>query len=233
MKNLETNSWQKVHNIILNNIQKKKWKPGDLIPNEVDLAMELGCARTTVNRALRAIADAGIVERKRKAGTRVRVIPITKAIFKIPIIREEIENQNKNYSFKIFKILRREPTESLKKKFNLSSRKIFLYLEIVHFSNELPYLFEERWININQVPKSKKANFYKTNPNEWLISNAIFTKGEFIFLSTKANKKISKFLNTDLNESLFTIKRSTWNKQNIITFVKLYYHKGYELKIEF
>ena len=87
MKNLETNSWQKVHNIILNNIQKRKWKPGDLIPNEVDLAMELGCARTTVNRALRAIADAGIVERKRKAGTRVRVIPITKAIFKIPIIR--------------------------------------------------------------------------------------------------------------------------------------------------
>jgi GntR family histidine utilization transcriptional repressor len=35
------------------------WKPGELIPGEVDLADEFGCARATVNRALQDLADAG------------------------------------------------------------------------------------------------------------------------------------------------------------------------------
>jgi len=68
-------NWQDLQSEILNRIQSRHWKPGELIPNEVDLADEFGCARATVNRALRAVADTGLLERRRKAGTRVGFIP--------------------------------------------------------------------------------------------------------------------------------------------------------------
>jgi GntR family transcriptional regulator, histidine utilization repressor len=48
----------------------------------------LGCARATVNRALRDLAEAGLLERRRKGGTRVPLTPVRKATFEIAIIRD-------------------------------------------------------------------------------------------------------------------------------------------------
>ena len=87
------NTWQDVQREVLGRIQNRVWKPGDIIPNEVDLAKEFGCARATVNRALQAVADSGLLDRRRKAGTRVAVNPVRKATLEIPIIRQEIEQR--------------------------------------------------------------------------------------------------------------------------------------------
>ena len=48
-----------------------------------ELAAEFGCARSTVNRALRELAEAGFLERRRKAGTRISPDPVRKATLKI------------------------------------------------------------------------------------------------------------------------------------------------------
>ena len=53
--------------------------------------MHYGAARATVSRAMRELADDGIVERRRKTGTRVRLSPIRQARFGIPVVKTEIE----------------------------------------------------------------------------------------------------------------------------------------------
>ena len=71
-------------------IQTGIWKQGGLIPVEAALAKEFGCARATLNRALRELAQEGILELRRKAGTRV-VRPVGRsANFEIPRILLEI-----------------------------------------------------------------------------------------------------------------------------------------------
>ncbi len=71
-------------------IQTGIWKQGGLIPVEAALAKEFGCARATVNRALWELEQEGILERRRKSGTRV-VMPIGRsANFEIPRILLEI-----------------------------------------------------------------------------------------------------------------------------------------------
>ena len=94
-------TYQDIQRDVLDRIKSREWEPGDLIPNEETLADTLGCARATVNRALRELAQAGIIDRKRKGGTRVSISPIRKALFDIPIIRKEIENKGNKYSFEI------------------------------------------------------------------------------------------------------------------------------------
>lgn len=85
---------------LLDQIARGAMPPGSLMPNEIDLAESYGCARATVNRAMRELADEGIVERKRKAGTRVRMTPIRQARFSIPIVREEIEAQGRSIAMR-------------------------------------------------------------------------------------------------------------------------------------
>ena len=48
-------------------IQTGIWKQGGLIPLEAALAKEFGCARATVNRALRELAQEGFLERRRQS----------------------------------------------------------------------------------------------------------------------------------------------------------------------
>ena len=94
-------NWQSVQTEVLRRIHARDWKPGDLIPNEADLALEFGCARTTVNRALRAVAESGLLDRRRKAGTRVAVQPVAKATLNIAVIRNEIEVRGQEYGSRL------------------------------------------------------------------------------------------------------------------------------------
>ena len=88
------NNWLGVQAEVLKRIHDRTWRPGDIIPRETDLASEFGCARVTVNRALRTLADKGVLDRKRKVGTTVALYPTSKATLKIPLIRKEIEEKN-------------------------------------------------------------------------------------------------------------------------------------------
>ena len=82
--------YQNIKTEMLEWIQTGIWKQGGLIPVEAALAKEFGCARTTVYRALRKLAQEGILERRRKAGTLV-VMPVGRsANFEIPRILLEI-----------------------------------------------------------------------------------------------------------------------------------------------
>ena len=72
-------------------IFRRDWAPGDTIPGEVELAREFGVSRVTVNRALRALAEEGVLDRRRKLGTRVAERPVRRASFAIRLIRDDIE----------------------------------------------------------------------------------------------------------------------------------------------
>ena len=76
---------------ILGKIIRAEWKAGTPIPGELDLAATYGVARATVNRAMRELVEDGIIERKRKSGSRVRMAPLRQARFDIPLVRREIE----------------------------------------------------------------------------------------------------------------------------------------------
>jgi DNA-binding FadR family transcriptional regulator len=53
-------------------ILEGKLPPGTILPNEADLGMQLGVSRTALREAVKVLAAKGLVEVRRKTGTRVR-----------------------------------------------------------------------------------------------------------------------------------------------------------------
>ncbi|MEZ5893747.1 MAG: GntR family transcriptional regulator [Parvularculaceae bacterium] len=80
-----------IREAICERISSGEWALGALMPGEADFADEYDCARATVNRALQSLAEDGLIERKRRAGTRVKEMPVRRAKFEIPVIRHEVE----------------------------------------------------------------------------------------------------------------------------------------------
>ena len=94
--------WQDIEAEALRRIHARDWPPGSAIPHEADLAKEFGVARATVNRALQSLAEAGWLDRRRKAGTRVALHPVRKAVLSIPILRTEITDLGFHYGYSCY-----------------------------------------------------------------------------------------------------------------------------------
>ncbi len=218
---------------ILAKITLGDWEPGSLIPNEIDLAETYGCARATVNRAMRELADEGIIERRRKAGTRVRMTPVRHARFAIPIVRDEIEGQNAAYRYALVKETALQAPDWLRARLSLGGDAKVLHLVCMHYSNGVPYQHEDRWINLAALPHAKDADFSVTGPNEWLVATIPYSNAEISFSASLADQDLSEYLDCTKGEPLFTIERSTWWEGKAITFVRLFFRPGYRMTTQY
>ena len=61
--------WKAVSRLLVRQIKTGRYPLGASLPREVDLAEELKVSRNTVREAMRALADEGLVVRRRRAGT--------------------------------------------------------------------------------------------------------------------------------------------------------------------
>ncbi len=230
MKPPQTSSFQVIKADILQRIRNREWLAGAYIPNEEDLAKSYGCSRVTVNRALREIADAGIVERRRKAGTRVVSQPPRAANIQIPIVRIDIESRGAVYRYALLERSEIPAPENIQAKLALKEPSDVLHVRCLHYSDETPYQYEDRWINLLAVPNARGENFDVTSPNEWLVANEPLLDAEHMFYALNAQEEPAKFLNISPGDALFVVERRTWSKTHTITAVKLY-HPGATFKM--
>ncbi|WP_305987805.1 GntR family transcriptional regulator [Roseibium sp. MMSF_3544] len=228
----DTNSWTGIREVLLRRIHDRIWQPGEQIPHEADLAEEFGCARTTVNRALRDLADSGLVVRKRKAGTRVAVNPPQRATLTIPIIREEVESIGGSYRHSVLERDLRPLPAMLHGAFQVSLGEDVLFLKTLHFSNERPYAFEERYINLEAAPAARDLSFKEVSANEWLVHNAPYSHGDLSFFAVNADDKLSGKLDAATGTALFAMERITWAGDLPITHVRLIFAPGYRMRTE-
>jgi len=60
-----------VESLVRELIEKPKYKKGELLPKEVDMANQLGISRNTVRQAISKLVIEGLLERKKGVGTKV------------------------------------------------------------------------------------------------------------------------------------------------------------------
>lgn len=214
---------------VLARMTRGEWRPGELLPNEVDLARSYDCARATVNRALRELAEEGFIERKRRSGTRVKTVPSRRAQFDIPLIRGEIEALGSDYGYEL---LRRQLVDGpswLTEQMRITDASPMLHIECLHLCDETPFQFEDRWINLTALPEAREADFTTQGPNEWLVSTVPFSDVELNFTAAQADSSIAYVLNCQPGEALFQMERSTWFEGKPVTYVRMFYHPGYRM----
>lgn len=223
-------NWRSVQDEVLRRIHCREWKPGDLIPNETELALEFGCARTTVNRALRSLADSGMLDRRRKAGTRVASQPIAKATLDIAVIRTEIEDRGQKYGYQLIERSAVLAPVAIGAAMAIDATAHVLHIRALHLANDQPYALEDRWINLEVVPGAAQESFKTISANEWLLKHAPYTHGEIAFSATAATKQDGLVLNCPAQSALFAIDRLTWDTQASVTKVRLIFSPGHQLR---
>lgn len=218
---------------ILHRIRNGEWLPGALLPGEVDLAYEFGCARATVNRAMRELAEDGVIDRRRKAGTRVRMVRARQAKFSIPLVRVEIEAAGATYRYALVKKEILAAPDWLRARLGLSMDAQLMRLQCMHYADNAPFQFEDRWINIDAVPEILGADLSKSGPNDWLVDAVPFTDAEISFSAAAADADLARFLEITAGEPVFQAERTTWLDSKPVTHAKLSFAPGYRMTTRF
>lgn len=218
---------------LLGKITRGEIRPGTLMPGEVELAESYAVARATVNRAMRELADDGIIERKRKAGSRVRLAPHRQARFDIPLIRREIEEQGAAYRHALIRSGVVPVAAWLALRLGLAAESPVLHVECLHFADDAPYQHEDRWINLALLPQAREQDFSQTSPNEWLVAQIPFTEAQISISAEPADSSTAAHLACDAGAPLLRIERSTRWQGTAVTFVRLTCRRGHRLETQY
>ena len=218
---------QAIETEVRRRIVEREWRQGQRIPDEADLAVEFDAARSTVNKALQRLADEGLLDRRRRAGTRVAVDPVRKATFAISIVREQVEQAGMAYSHRVVAQRRTPVPEDIAARLGIAPGTPLIHMRALHYGDGRPFQLEDRWLNPDAVRGLERADFWQLNANEWLVRNTPYLRAEMSFSAENASRRDARLLQTQVGQALLVLHRSTWNDLGPVTSVRVAYPPGH------
>ena len=221
--------WREGRDTIHGWILSGRYGAGDKLPRDADIAGDLDCARSTVLRAMQDLSDAGVVDRRRRGGTRVRPDPVVRATLDIPITRKEIEGNGGRYGYRLVRRARALPPAPVLAAVGWDTPREMLRVEALHLSDDTPHMFEDRWISLEAAPEVLSVDLAVQNANEWLVLNKPYSRFEVRFHAIAADPRLAGLMQVAEGAPMLAIERTTWIAEQPITTVKSVARPGFQL----
>lgn len=223
MTRAATNPARRIRDDIEARIQSGDWTPGTRIPIEQDLARCYGCARATVSKALSELVAAGLVERRRKAGSFVAHPPVHSAVMTVPDLAELVLARGQSYRWAAGSIVRRSGKDGDR-----------LAIEGVHYAADEPFALERRTIELAEVPAAAAADFRSEAPGTWLLAHIPWTSARHVVRAVAATPAEARALATSGGAACLHLERDTWRGGRAVTHVRqLFRGDRFDLVAEF
>nr|WP_315834390.1 histidine utilization repressor [Bradyrhizobium prioritasuperba] len=213
--------YQRIRSDLEGKILSGAWPPGHRVPVEHELMVRYACSRMTVNKVLSGLAAAGLVERRRRAGSFVARPRVQSAILQIPDMKAEVEQRGEQYGYRLLEFTKRPASSHDKARLGVAVRAPVLALQCRHDAHGQPFALEDRLINLRAVPEAQQEDFTVTPPNTWLVGHVPWTEAEHRITAGNADKRLAAALKIDVGAACLVIERRTWRGGEPITAVRI------------
>ncbi len=215
-------------------IRTGHWPPGYRLPTEQELQARYGCARATVGKALSALADAGLVERRKKAGTIVATPRVHTAVLTIPDIAEVMAARGQAYRFELKRRAVRPIDPASPNERALMADGPMIELAGLHRADSSVFATERRVISLAQVPEAQGEDFAQQAPGTWLLQHIPWTRARHRISATSAVGEDAQALGLPEGSPCLRLERWTWRENAGITYVEqMFAGDQYDLVAEF
>ncbi len=216
-----------LHSRIIAEIEAKvlggEWPPGHRIPYEHELTERYGCSRMTVSKALTELARAGLIERRRKAGSFVARPKSQSALLEIRDIAADVAALGLNYRFAVLTRQRRRATRADRDRIAVPPGAPLLALACRHDAGARPFCWEDRLISLAAVPKASEEPFLALSPGAWLSAQQPWTEAEHRIRAAGADRETAAALRLAEGAPCLVVERRTWLTGRPVTHVTLAY----------
>lgn len=224
-------TWQSVRADVLARIRDGYWKPGELIPTEIELAAEFGCARATINRALTSLAATGLLERRRKVGTRVAAHPPQQSTLPGHSLRDEIEGDGAIYGYRLTSFRMGIAPSEVTQEMMLDAGSTLIEVRAEYTANGKPYCAEEFWINPQIAPSIDEGAVMQDAACDWLVRNIAMDRGSLDVSATSSaivDPSIGTFLECRPGDPLLLVRHVLWSGPMVVSFSRQHFPQGHK-----
>jgi len=214
---------QRIRSTIEQRILSGEWRPGHRIPFEHELMAEYRCARMTVNKALQSLAEAGLIERRRRAGSFVRRPSVHSAVLAIPDIQAGILARGLAYRYELLHARRCRASRADRETMGALPTGTVLVLRCRHFAARRVFALEHRRIMVDAVPHIGDADFATEPPGSWLLRHIPWHEAELQIAAMNADAEIATLLEVPSGTACLVVDRQTWRAGAAITAVRLWF----------
>ena len=213
-------------------IRSGEWAPGHRAPTEAELLAQYDCSRMTVNKAMIALVEAGLIVRRKRAGSFVARPKVHAPVLNIPDIQSEIVARGEAYGFRLLsRTVRAAEGED---EIELAAGGLLLELEGVHDAGGRPFALERRLVSLKAAPDMEAADFTEHPPGAWLLEHVAWTEAESRISAINAEPDDARLLALDDGAACLVVDRRTWREGQHVTRVRqVFPGEAYDLVARF
>lgn len=215
-----TTLYQFVKDHIRQRIHEGEWHAGDRIPSEHELVAELGVSRMTVHRALREMAEHGILARYAGIGTFVAAEKPKSGLFQITSIATETRARGHEYSCDVLQVGRASATLEVASALELHTGDSVYYAVCVHRENGVPVQLEDRYVNPEAAPEFLAQDFGRIGFSEYLVKEVPLDEVEHVVDAVQPSPEEAELLGIKVGDPCLVLTRRTWSSGRVVTFVR-------------
>lgn len=194
---------------------------GARIDSEEVLADAFGCSRLTVHRALRELADEGLLVRNRRAGTQVAERDTGGVLIRVPRIREEVEALGLAYRYELLARRHAAPSRLVAGLLRVGVGRRMLQVVSRHWASERVFQHENRWINVDEADGALDVDFSEVSANDWLLKNAAYSCIDHEISALCADAETADDLRVAEGAALLQVRRLTHLAKKRVTYAVL------------
>ncbi|WP_081159148.1 histidine utilization repressor [Ensifer aridi] len=215
--------YEAVKHFIRSRIDSGEWPAHHRIPSENEIVTDFGVSRMTANRALRELANEGMITRVQGVGSFVAPQKGSTALLEVRNIADEIRERGHAHTSRTELMKQEEATSEIGYSLGLATGARVFHSIMVHFENGLPIQIEDRFVNPAICPRYMEQDFTAMTPNAYLTAIAPITRTEQIVEAVSPQLWERKLLGISRNEPCLMIRRRTWSDTANVTTARLLY----------
>lgn len=220
---------------IKQDIKNGTYKPGDMIPKELEYQEKYNLSRITVRQAIKILVDEGYVKRTKGKGTEVIPPKIVEPLLKIKSFTEEMKEKGIAHSTQTASILITKAFGEISDQLNLKEGSEVYKLRRIRCSKNTPIVLFDTYL-IRSLDMDLDNNIYLGSLYEYLDKNKNTQIKKVVqrITATTADKKLSNLLNCSTGDPILILKRQGFDADGVLTEFTIgkYVAERYEYSLE-
>jgi GntR family histidine utilization transcriptional repressor len=215
-------------------IANGRLKPGDRVASEHELVRRYSVSRMTANRALRELAQEGLVIRLRGVGSFVAEAPVMTDFLVLRNVAEEIRQRGRAYGQRLVDKGEIRASSEVAAGLGLAPAAPVFHALLVHTQDGTPVQVEDRYVNPAAAPAFLTIDLASHYPGSYLDSIAPADEVEHIVEAVLAERRERDLLGISAGEPCLRLIRRTWSMGTPVSFIWFTYPgRFYRLKARF
>ncbi|MGL6072049.1 histidine utilization repressor [Craterilacuibacter sp.] len=221
----------RIRDFILDGIREHRLLPGTRILPEVELAQQFGVSRMTVNKAVRDLAEAGVLVRHAGDGTYVAERKAESPLLGVSNIADEITSRGHEYRADVHFVRQESASDEVALRLGLKTGAPVFHSLIVHFEGDTPLQIEDRYLNPRWAADYLAQDFHTQTPGAYLMRTCPLSDVEHTVEAVLPEAEEQRLLHIPAGSPCLRVLRRTWSGKHLVSYARLLHPgKNYKLR---